>query len=304
MTLAAWMRAGKEIKARPDSVWVEGARMHFLTAGEGPELLLVHGLLGSAAAWEPSLERLALDSTVFAPDALGIGRSDRRADLDVSLRAAARRLVAFMDACKIEQADVVGTSHGGAVVLMLAALYPERVRSLVLHAPANPFSDIADPLIRFYCTPLGCWFAHRVPGLPAHLQTLALGRMYGDTDRMREGAAERYVGAMRVPGTVEYVLSVLSRWFDDMRDLRAVLDRVRSVPALLLWGDRDRAVSLRSADVLMQSFDRAEFAMLPGVGHLPFEEVPQAFCASISGFLGTLDRHAADSVEAPRRNAA
>jgi 4,5:9,10-diseco-3-hydroxy-5,9,17-trioxoandrosta-1(10),2-diene-4-oate hydrolase len=304
MGLAAWMRAAAEVKVTPDCVRVEGARMHFLTAGEGPDVFLVHGLLGSAAAWEPSLGQLALDSTVYAIDALGMGGSDRVPNLDVSLQATARRLMAFMDACGIQRADFVGTSHGGAVVLMFAALYPERVRSVVLHAPANPFSDIADPLIRFYCTALGRWFAHQVPGVPSQLQTLALGRMYGDARRMREGSVERYVGPLRVPGTVDYVLSILSRWFDDMEALRTVLDRVRFIPALLLWGDHDRAVSLRSADTLMQYFDRVEFAMVAGAGHLPFEEAPQAFCAPIGAFLRTLDRHATDQAAVGARDAA
>ncbi|MGI8773246.1 MAG: alpha/beta fold hydrolase [Acidobacteriaceae bacterium] len=304
MALAAWMRAAGEMRATPGHVQVEGARMHFLQAGEGPDLVLVHGLLGSAAAWEPSLGQLALDSTVYAVDALGIGGSDRVPHLDVSLKATARRLVAFMDACDIEQADLVGTSHGGAVVLMFAALYPERVRSVVLHAPANPFSDIADPLIRFYRTALGRWFAHQVPGLPAHVKTLALGRMYGDARRMREGSLELYVDPLRVPGTVEYVLGILSRWFDDMDALRTVLGRVRSTPALLLWGDYDRAVSIRSADALMQCFERAEFVLLGGAGHLPFEEVPQAFCAPISAFLRTLDRQAMEPALGRQRDAA
>jgi pimeloyl-ACP methyl ester carboxylesterase len=304
MGLAAWMRAADEVTPTPDCVRVGGARMHFLIAGDGPELILVHGLLGSAAAWQPSIGQLALDSTVYAIDAIGMGGSDRVPRLDVSLQATAHRLMLFMDARRIEKADFVGTSHGGAVVLMFAALYPERVRSVVLHAPANPFSDIADPLIRFYCTALGRWFAHQVPGVPSHLQTLALGRMYGDARRMREGSVERYVGPLRVPGTVDYVLSILSRWFDDMRELRAVLDRVRSIPALLLWGDHDRAVSLRSADTLMQYFDRVEFAMVAGAGHLPFEEAPQAFCAPIGAFLRTLNRHAADQAPVGARDAA
>lgn len=304
MALAAWMRAAGEMTAHSNFVTVEGACMHFLTAGEGPDLILVHGLLGSAAAWEPSMGQLALDSTVYAIDAIGIGRSDRVPHLDISLQATARRLVAFMDACEIEAADLVGTSHGGAVVLMLAALYPERVRSVVLHAPANPFSDIADPLVRFYGTPLGRWFAHQVPGAPSPLQTLALSRMYGDAQRMREGSVERYVHSLRVPGTVDYVLRILSQWFDEMEALRRVLERVRSIPALLLWGDRDRAVSLRSADALMPYFERVEFALLAGAGHLPFEEVPQAFCAPIGVFLRSLDRHTTNYPSLQRRDAA
>ncbi len=75
----------------------------------------------------------------------------------------------------IGQADIVGTSHGGSVALMLAALHPDRVRSLVLHAPANPFSDVADPLIRFYRTALGRWFAGRDADRAGHRSVAGAG---------------------------------------------------------------------------------------------------------------------------------
>ena len=229
-----------------------------------------------------------------------MGGSDRVEGLDVSLEATAGRLVSLMDAVGVERADLIGTSHGGAVVLMLAALYPERVRSMILHAPANPFSDIADPLIRFYRTALGRWFAHQVTEVPTQLQTLALGRMYGDARRLREGAAERYVGPLRVAGTVDYVLSILGRWFEDMEALREALTRVREVPTQLLWGDRDRAVSMASAKPLAECFDAASLVLLPGAGHLPFEEVPQAFCVAANAFLQERDRTAAPVQSGPR----
>jgi pimeloyl-ACP methyl ester carboxylesterase len=275
---------------RGEFVRVQGARMRCLITGDGPGLLLLHGLLGTAEAWGPATQRLAANSTVYAPDALGIGGSDRVPKLDVSLAATAGRLIELMDAKGIAQADVVGTSHGGSVALMLAALHPERVRSLVLHAPANPFSDIADPLIRFYRTALGRWFAGRLPTVPASVQALALGRMYGDASRIPSGSLERYIASLRIPGTVSYVLSILDRWEMDMASLQAALPGVRRVPALLLWGDRDRAVSLRSGERLVEYFDHASLLVIPGAGHLPHEEVPVAFAGAINGFLGGLNR--------------
>jgi pimeloyl-ACP methyl ester carboxylesterase len=278
------------MREHEECVRVQDAGMRCLVTGDGPSLLLLHGLLGTADAWGPATQRLAASSTVYAPDALGIGGSDRVPNLDVSLVATAGRLVDLMDAKGIAQADIVGTSHGGSVALMLAALHPERVRSLVLHAPANPFSDVADPLIRFYRTALGRWFASRLPTVPANVQALALGRMYGDASRIRSGSLERYITSLRVPGTVSYVLSILDRWELDMAALEAALPGVRRVPALLLWGDRDRAVSLRSGERLVEYFDRASLLVIPGAGHLPHEEVPVAFAGAINGFLGGLKR--------------
>jgi pimeloyl-ACP methyl ester carboxylesterase len=290
MSLANWITSLGDLGEVEEFIPVQGARMRCLITGNGPSLLLLHGLLGTADAWGPASQRLAGGSTVYIPDALGIGGSDRVPGLDVSLTATAHRLIELMDAKGIERADIVGTSHGGAVALMLAAFYPERVRSLVLHAPANPFSDIADPLIRFYRTPLGRWFASRIPTVPAGVQSLALGRMYGDTRRLQSGSVERYIASLRVQGTVEYVLSILDRWELDMAALEAALPSVRHVPTLLLWGDHDRAVSLRSGERLLEYFDRASLVVIPGAGHLPHEEVPMVFAGAINGFLGDLKR--------------
>lgn len=290
MSLANWMTAMEEPREMEEFVRVQKARMRCLITGDGPPLLLLHGLLGTADAWGLATQRLAAHSTVYAPDALGIGGSDRVPKLDVSLKATADRLVELMDAKGIGEADIVGTSHGGSVALMFASLHPDRVRSLVLHAPANPFSDVADPLIRFYRTALGRWFAGRVPTVPAGVQSLALGRLYGDAARVRSGSLERYISSLRIPGTISYVLSILDRWEMDMAALEAALPSLRKVPTLLLWGDRDRAVSLRSGERLAQYFDHASLLVIPGAGHLPHEEVPVAFAGAINSFLGGLDR--------------
>ena len=286
MALAQWMLdAFGGVHIEKHWVEVEGRRMHCLKAGSGPELILLHGLLGTASTWEPVIPGLAAESTIYAVDALGIGESERVPGIDATLEAQACRIVKFMDASTIRCADFLATSHGGAVALTLAARFPTRVRNLLLHAPANPFSHLADPLVRFYLTGLGTWFAHRVAGLPEPMQALALGRMYGDPTQLRDGSLGKYINSLRVPGTVPYVLSMLKTWFDDMGKLELALDHVRCFPALLLWGDRDRAVSLESAQGLRRCFDRAEWVELPGTGHLPYEECPETLTLLVNSFL-------------------
>ena len=289
MALGRWMLdAFGRIQVEKHWVQIEGHSMHCLKAGAGPELILLHGLLGTASTWELTIPDLAAESTVYAVDALGIGESERVPGIDPSLEAQAGRLITFMDESGIRSADFLATSHGGAVALTLAAKYPGRVRTLMLHAPANPFSRLTDPLINFYLSGLGTWFAHRVATLPEPMQALALGRMYGDPTHLREGSLGKYIGSLRVPGTVDYVLSMLRTWFDDMARLETALEHVRPFPALLLWGDRDRAVSLASAQALRRCFDRAEFELLPGTGHLPYEECPEILTRLVNSFLARM----------------
>ena len=290
MALASWMLSADGPQPDEQSVLVAGHRMRCLVTGSGPKLVLLHGLLGAAESWYSCFSRLSEMSKIYAVDALGIGRSERVPGIDASLRAQADRLAQFMHGAGIGQADIVGTSHGGAVAMMLASRHPHLVRSLVLHAPANPFSTIADPLVHFYCSPLGHWFARRVPRLPEKVQELALGQMYGDARLMQRRVLDRHLNSLRVPGTINHVLHILEHWFDDMRELEGSLESLSDIPIHFLWGTRDRAVSMESGRSLQKVFRNAEMIVLPGIGHMPYEEAPLPFSEAINGFLRNLDR--------------
>jgi 4,5:9,10-diseco-3-hydroxy-5,9,17-trioxoandrosta-1(10),2-diene-4-oate hydrolase len=255
-------------------VVVAGAKVHYQRAGEGRPLLLLHGLVGSARNWRRNISFLSRDSNVYAIDLFNMGESERVPGLDAGLEATADRLVAYMDAVGLKEADIAGHSHGGAVAMMLAARHPERVRRLILFAPANPFCDLGKQLISFYQTRFGAWFARQIPFFPRMLKATALSRMYGDPRRVSKGALEGYTEHLNIPGTVDHVLQIVQRWFVDMRLLRSALAGLAEKPALLIWGDRDRAVGLRSARELQRTLPKSSLLILPGVGHIAFEEMP------------------------------
>lgn len=255
-------------------VQVDGGAVHFQRAGVGRPILLLHGLVGSAKNWSQNISFLARDSSVYAIDLSNMGESERVPGLDAGLQATADRLASAMDALGIAQADVAGHSHGGAVAMMFAARHPERVRSLILFAPANPFCDLGHQLIRFYQTRFGMWVARQIPWLPRMLKATALSRMYGDPSRVSPDALEGYIEGLHIPGTVDHVLQIVQRWFVDMGLLRSALKDLVSKPTLLIWGDRDRAVGLTSGRALQKTLPQSSLLVLPGVGHIPFEERP------------------------------
>jgi len=258
-----------------DFVLVDGVRVHFGKAGSGPPLLLVHGLVGSVSNWRRNISELAKDATIYAVDLANMGKSERVKGLDASMSATADRLARFMEALGLERADISGHSHGGAVAMMFAARHPERVRSLILFAPANPFCDLGHFLVRFYQTRTGRLLARLAPYLPRPLHALSLRRMYGDGERVTDGSLEGYTDGLRVPGTVEHILGILNLWFEDMRLLQTQFERIAMTPTLLVWGDRDRAVGLRSAEFLQAALRRSRLVVVHGAGHIPFEEMPE-----------------------------
>jgi 4,5:9,10-diseco-3-hydroxy-5,9,17-trioxoandrosta-1(10),2-diene-4-oate hydrolase len=263
------------IRVEERFISVDGARIYFQVAGTGEPLLLLHGLIGSGQTWKQNIGFLAQHATVYAIDLSNMGKSERVTGLDASLEATADRVAALMDALHLTKADIAAHSHGGAIAMMLAAQHPHKVRTLILFAPANPFCSSRDHVIRFLQTAPGKWLGRRVPSLPRSLHATALARMYGDPSRVAEGTLETYTDDLGVPGTMDHVLRILGGWFDDMKKLHSALARLAEKPTLLIWGDRDRAVNLSSAHRLLDTLTQSELLILPGAGHLAFEEMPE-----------------------------
>lgn len=257
--------------------------MAYRRTGHGPAVVLVHGLVGSAQNWETNVQDLAQNATVYAVDLMNMGGSERVAGLDPGLEAEADRLAGFLDALSLSRADIVGHSHGGAVAMMLAARHPERVRRLILFAPANPFCEMGRGLIRFYNTRVGTWFARRIPQMPRMAKRAALRRMYVDQSKVTGTALEGYVGQLNRQ-SIEHVLGIVGRWWTDMDLLKDRLSEVAECPVLLIWGDRDSAVGLGSGRQLARALG-AKLLVVKGVGHLPFAEQPEFCNAAIGEWL-------------------
>ena len=264
---------------------LDGLSCRYQRAGSGPALLLVHGLMGYSFSWRHAIPVLAQQATVYAIDLPGTGLSDHSPDLDCSLAASAERLLHFMDQAGIASCDLLGTSHGGALAMMAATLAPQRVRRLILVAPANPWSAHGRFLIPFLNNPVvEPVFLKLAPRAPL-LQEFFFRRLFGDARRIRAGTLEGYLAPMRTRGSFEYALSVIRTWKRDMRNLQAAIPTITHIPTLLIWGDRDAAVEPASAIHLKSQFQNCRLLMLEGVGHLPYEEVPEEFSRAVALFL-------------------
>lgn len=263
---------------------VEGHRMRYLTAGSGPPLVLIHGIVAYSFAWRFNLLPLSRFFTVYAPDLLNLGFSDRVPGLAADLASTADRLLAFMDSAGVNSAHVAGSSHGGAAAIVTAAKSPERVKRLVLNAPANPWSRGTNRVIGFYRTWIGHRFASIAPYGPMPLHRWAYVRMYGDPSRLTAGTVEANAGTWRIPGTMGHAMAIVQGWSRDMDLVAASLEKV-TAPVLLLWGDRDRVVDPASAPMVQQRLPNARLTIIPGAGHLPYEEVPDEFNRMVGEFL-------------------
>lgn len=270
-------------------VSVDGHRIRYLTAGSGPNLLLVHGLMGYSFSWTEILPELAKRFRIFAPDLLNLGFS-ARAEADPALPAIAERMFKFLDAVGVARADVMGSSHGGTIALQMAARERGRVDRLVLVAPSHPWSESGRWQIRLFATPLGPPLAALMSYAPRVWMAVGLFRLYARHQRMPRGTISGYARPMHDRRTLAYLLQIARRWEQDFAGLRAGLARATDVPTLLIWGDRDPIVPLRTADDLQKHLRCAELQVIPDCGHLPYEERPEEFLSAVLTYLSSPER--------------
>jgi pimeloyl-ACP methyl ester carboxylesterase len=274
-----------------EECWMDfdGARMRYLRAGSGPPLILLHGLLGYSFSWRYALPALASCATVYAPDMLGAGFSDRPRALDHSMHATALRILRFADNLGLRSFDLLGTSRGGAVAMAVAAESMSgdkaRVRRLVLVAPVNPYSPHGRWLAPFAGSRLGSALFRSVVGSVSFSFPYWHSRMYGDRTKIPAGTLEGYKAPLAIPGLFEHALSIVRTWTADLRELESLLPRLAPIPTLLMWGSKDPAVYVSSMEPLARYFQNVQTLVFPGIGHLPYEECAPEFNRALIEFL-------------------
>lgn len=271
----------------PHVAEIGGLRTRWWVGGEGPPLVLVHGLAGAAYNFTELAPLLAQRRRVLVPDLPGHGGTAPLPAVE-TMGDLARHVAAVAEHEGMAEAEVLGYSLGGVVALRLAAERPEAVSALVLLASAGIVST----------TPRGrAWLAATSVLRPARLVAHARDEV---ARRPRLRSAVFGIWGAEDPGALSptAVLGFLAAQPEhtDVRsaaralvrdDPRAYLDRVRC-PALVAWGARDRLVPLEDGFELARGLG-APLRVLPGVGHLLVAECPRECAALVLGFL-ELDR--------------
>jgi pimeloyl-ACP methyl ester carboxylesterase len=277
-----------------EECWMEmdGAGMRYLRAGAGPPLILLHGLLGYSFSWRFAMPALAPYATVYAPDMMGAGFSDRPAGIDHSMRATARRLLRFIAGLGVSSFDLLGTSHGGAIAMFAAAQCLEgntglTLQRLVLVDPVNPYSAHGRRIAPFFGSSFGAGLFRATVARTGFSYPYWHSRMYGDRRRIPPDALAGYMAPLAKPGLFEHALSIVRTWTEDLRELEATLPKLAGIPTLFMWGSKDSAVYASSAEPLTKFFPNSELIVFPGIGHLPYEECPEEFNRALIEFLAS-----------------
>jgi pimeloyl-ACP methyl ester carboxylesterase len=289
-------RKEKFIPASPRNVQIEEhwlelpeGRMRYLKAGSGPALILIHGLMGYAFSWRFTIPALAPYATVYAIDNLGAGLSTANEGIDCTVHATAERVLQFVDALGIKNFDLLGTSHGGGVAIMVAAICAERhdprLQRLILVAPVNPWSPHGKRLAPFVGSEFGSLLFRNTIERWRSLDYLWLRRLFGDGAKIPPDSLDGYRVPVFKNHGFRHAGHIVRNWTADLAELESALPQIRDYPTLLVWGTLDRAVDFQSAERLRQNFRDVRLVAFNGVGHLPYEEAPDDFNRALVAFL-------------------
>ena len=273
-------------------VELHGSRVVYRTAGSGPPIILIHGLLDSGSTWRKVAPVLALRHRVIVPDLLGHGDTDGPARADYSIGSHAMLVRDLMNELGIERATVVGHSLGAGVALALAYMAPERVERLAIISAGGIGRDLA-PILRMAT----------VPGMGVVLR--AVGSRPVTAVLRAIAAALGAVGARRPSRSLIDVGRMLERLGDagargaflesaraviDVRGQKASATRLMpsfTMPLLVMWGTRDRVIPVRHADLVTDVRPDAEVVLLEGVGHMPQLAQPAFVAERLSEWVDT-----------------
>ena len=253
---------------------VFGARIHYLEAGSGPVVILLHGLGGSSANWAPNIAPLAKTYRVLVPDQIGFGKSDKP-----MLNYRVSTLVDFLDGfykqAGVQKATLVGNSLGGFTAAAFAIAYPEKVDKLVLvDAAGFSVTGDLDPKVLNGLN----------PSTRQQVKELLAVVFYNKQMFGSDVAVEGFL-ASRVAAGDQYTIQ---RFIESIGRGEDVLDgKLGAIkhPTLIIWGREDGLTQLAMGQRFNKEIAGSQLFIIEKCGHVPQLEKPAEFNSALIKFL-------------------
>ncbi|MGA7052832.1 MAG: alpha/beta fold hydrolase [Mycobacterium sp.] len=274
---------------------LHGDRIAYRDAGDGPTLLLIHGMAGSSATWQAIIPRLSKKFRVIAPDLLGHGMSAKPRG-DYSLGAFAVFLRDLLDELGVDRATVIGQSLGGGIAMQFAHQHRDYCERLALIGSGGLGPDLS-PLLRVLSAP-GAEF---VLPIVAPQPVLNLGNKLGSwltsagIQSPRAGQMWHAYSSLSDAQTRRAFLRTLRSVVDYRGQAVSALNKLHvaeGLPTVLIWGDNDRIIPVAHAYAAHDAVLGSRLEVLEGVGHFPHVEAPMAVADILETFVDSTTPHA------------
>lgn len=268
---------------------LHGHRVSYRAGGDGPLLVLIHGITSSSRSWESVLPALAERFTILAPDLLGHGQSDKPAG-DYSLGSHACIVRDLMLALGHGPGTIVGHSLGGGIAMQLSYQFPELTQRLVLVSSGGLGREVSI-FLRAVTLPGSELVLPLIASQPVIGAGTGVGRALGrvglqtgsDLGEIARGIASlNDLGARRAfVHTARSVIDVGGQRVD----ARDRLYLAEAVPSMLVWGDEDPIIPARHGIRAHGLMPGSRLELFEGAGHFPHLEQPDRFASVLETFI-------------------
>jgi pimeloyl-ACP methyl ester carboxylesterase len=271
---------------------IHGHDVGYRREGEGPAILLIHGIAGSSTAWRDVMPALAERYTVIAPDLIGHGQSAKPVG-DYSLGAYASGMRDLLRVLGVARATIVGQSFGGGVAMQLSYQHPEFCERLVLVDSGGLGREVSW-LLRFMTLPGSEYL------MPVIFPSIIRERG-NDISRMlhnhgihmaRMGEMWRSYASLTESANRQSFIRTIRAVIDPGGQTINATDRLylaEAVPTLIVWGDRDTIIPVSHAYSAHESMPGSRLEIIEGSGHFPHVEAPERFLSILTDFLETTE---------------
>jgi pimeloyl-ACP methyl ester carboxylesterase len=270
----------------PQTIQIKGHTIFYVVKGEGEPLLLIHGYGAGFWVWEKQIEVLSRSYRVYALDVIGHGFSDRP-KIAYTPEAYIDFLRDFMDGVGIERATLIGNSMGGGMAWATAALFPERVKRVILinSVPPDVLNQVRNESFKTLVAIQDIPFLPYLVIASRNKKSIKwlLEECVSDIKLITPEVLNRQYELSRIKGTTWVLYSTFKNAKDTskMKDYPSRIDH----PTLLIWGERDLIFPLSVGEDLHQAIRGSKLHIIEKAAHIPMWETPEEVNEAILAFL-------------------
>jgi pimeloyl-ACP methyl ester carboxylesterase len=253
---------------------VEGNKIRYLKSGSSKKnLVLVHGLGASAERWEFIIPKFSKHYSVFVPDLIGFGYSDKP-NVDYTTEFFTKFLSSFLQTLGLEKTNIMGSSLGGQIAIEYAFNNQTSVDKLILVSPAGAMKQSTPALDAYVMAAL----------YPDHeIAKNAFAMMTGNNKEVSPHIVENFVQRMKLPNAKFAFMSTML----GLKNAPEITTRLEVItaPTLVVWGELDPVIPVKYAEHFVKKIRDCRFYQMQNCGHTPFVEDPEKFSKIVLDFL-------------------
>ena len=262
---------------------VNGLKIHYQDVGEGPTIVLVHGIMSSLQTWDDWVMELSKSYRVISLDVPGFGLTGAPEAIDdFNEDYLLNTFAKFIDVIELDNFSIAGNSLGGYIAAQYASDYPDRVDHLILLDPIA-YPQEVPWVMDFATTPvistIGNYFQ------PPVLVTMNVKQVYGDHQRIERRHMDRYVHMAQRSGAKASYIKIMEILKSRSTEESPLPFAQIKAPTLIMWGEKDAWVPHELSQRWNEDIRNSQVVIYPGVGHMPMEEIPDKTVMDAIAFL-------------------